>query len=99
MLFQLLIVPLALAAIAFGLAARRYNLARADAAGTYEIDCPRDGQKATVTFDVNRAARTEAFGIPRHLRLTSCTFWPERGGCDQHCIKQVAPGHTHVRHA
>lgn len=99
MLTQLVAVPLALAAIAFILAGRQYRLALSDAEGSYEIRCPRDGRRATVTFDVKSAARTEAFGIPRHLRLRSCTFWPERGGCDQHCIKQVAPGHTHVRHA
>jgi hypothetical protein len=99
MLIQLLIVPLALAAVAFILSAREYRVALADAQGSFEIVCPRDQKRATVTFDVRRAARTEAFGIPHHLRLQTCTFWPERGGCDQHCIKQVAPGHTHVRHA
>ena len=99
MLTQLLIVPLALAFVGFVLSAREYRRALADAGGAYDIVCPRDGRTATITFDVKRAARTEAFGIPHHLRLTSCTFWPERGGCDQHCIKQVAPGHTHVRHA
>jgi hypothetical protein len=99
MLLQLLIVPLAFAAIAFILAAREYRIALADAQGTYEIVCPADGRRAEVVFDAKKAARTAAFGIPHHLRLHSCTFWPERGGCDQHCIKQVAPGHTHVRHA
>jgi hypothetical protein len=99
MLLQLLIVPLALAAAGFILAAREYRIALADAAGTYEIVCPRDSHRATVTFDTKKAARTAAFGLPHHLRLTSCTFWPEREGCDQHCIKQIAPGHTHVLHA
>jgi hypothetical protein len=99
MLIQLLTVPLTLAAVAFILAAREYRIALADADGRYEIECPLDGRHATITFDVRRAARTATFGIPHHLGLASCTFWPQRGGCNQHCIKQVAPGHTHVRHA
>jgi len=96
---QLLVVPILLAAAGFFLSGRAYRRALADARGEWEITCPRDGKRATVTFDARRAARTEAFGIPHHLHLTTCTFWPERGGCDEHCIKQVAPGHTHVRHA
>jgi len=99
MLIQLLIVPLALAALGFFLSLREYRIALADAGGSHEIICPRDGRPATIAFDARRAARTEAFGIPHHLRLTTCTFWPEREGCDQRCIKQAAPGHTHVRHA
>ncbi len=99
MLIELLIVPLALGAIGFVLAAREYRIALEDAQGAFEIVCPRDGHPADVSFDVKRAARTATFGIPHHLRLTTCTFWPDRKGCNQRCIKQVAPGHTHVRHA
>ena len=99
MLFQLLIIPLALGAVGFILSFREYRIALADAKGDYQVACPRDGKLARVTFDARKAARTAAFGLPHHLRLTTCTHWPERGGCDQHCIKDVAPGHTHVWHA
>jgi hypothetical protein len=52
------------------------------------VECPELKREATIEFDAPHAALTSAVGRPK-LRLRSCTFWPEKQGCAQSCLKQV----------
>jgi hypothetical protein len=49
------------------------------------VTCPETGQTAEVDLDVARAAAGSAFGRLA-LRVKSCSFWPARAGCAQHCL-------------
>jgi hypothetical protein len=56
--------------------------------GTRVIICPDNGQAAAVTVDAGHAAMTSAGGH-EHLRLESCSRWPEKAGCGQDCLTQI----------
>jgi hypothetical protein len=56
--------------------------------GTRVVVCPESHEMAAIGVDALHAARGAATGQPA-LRLESCTHWPERGGCGQHCLGQV----------
>ena len=53
------------------------------------IVCPENELEAGVVVDARRAAASSLLGVPE-LRLASCTRWPERGGCGQECLSQIA---------
>ena len=53
------------------------------------ILCPETLESAEVTVDAEWAARTALQGH-QEFRLTDCSCWPERQGCDQACAQQVA---------
>lgn len=57
-------------------------------AGGRPVACPEDQQPAVVNIDVRHAAATVMDGRP-DLRLSDCTRWPERAGCDQKCLSQA----------
>jgi hypothetical protein len=59
---------------------RKYN-------GRFAVICPEN--RAEVGVDAGHAARTALKGAPE-LRLTSCSRWPERAGCGQTCLGQIA---------
>jgi hypothetical protein len=63
------------------------------------ITCPENLRPAGVRVDAVHAA---ASGLlePEHLRLSDCSRWPERSGCGQHCLSQIAaaPEGCLVRH-
>ena len=52
------------------------------------IICPETLQLTEVKVDGAYAARTALAGHEQ-LRLTACSRWPERQGCDQACAPQV----------
>jgi hypothetical protein len=53
------------------------------------VVCPDNQALVAVDVDAGHAARSAARG--RHeLRLESCTRWPEKLGCGQECLAQVA---------
>ena len=56
--------------------------------GARVIACPDNQQPAAVTVDARHAAFTAAGGH-EHLRLDSCSRWPEKAGCGQECLKQI----------
>ncbi len=60
---------------------RRFRLARV-------VVCPETGRAAHVTIDARRAAATALAPRP-DLRLTSCSRWPERGGCGRECVERL----------
>jgi hypothetical protein len=66
--------------------------------GTRVITCPETLKPAAVEVDAMHVALTAIEGEP-HLRLKSCTRWPERQDCDQRCLLQVelAPEECLVR--
>ena len=52
--------------------------------GRRVITCPETQEGAAVSVDAMHAAFTG------DLRLSACTRWPERAGCDQACLSQIA---------
>ena len=56
--------------------------------GTRVVACPENEQPAAVTVDARHAALT-ASGGREHLRLDSCSRWPEKAACGQECLKQI----------
>ncbi len=96
MMTTLLMFPLALAILAVAAAWREYRVALRTMPSSLMVICPEDQTRAEVRIDPRLAARAETFAIPLDLRLASCSHWPERGGCDQRCLRQIAPGHTEI---
>src|SRR5215204_6996446 len=93
-LFVCLIV--AAAAVVFYLAAgvayralRRMVSAYMEFRGTRVVVCPETRQHVAVELDALHAA-VSSTEKEAELRLRSCTRWPEREGCDQDCIYQIA---------
>ncbi len=78
-LFILSLIPLVL------LAARTHMRHR----GTRVATCPETDSPAAVQLDVRHATRTGAVG-ETELRVRSCSGWPERQGCGQGCLEELA---------
>ena len=57
--------------------------------GERVIACPETRQPAGVEVDARHAAATALGGAPE-LRLSYCSRWPERAGCGQPCLSQIA---------
>jgi hypothetical protein len=67
--------------------------------GDRVITCPENQRPAGVVVDAAHVAARPFAGSPQ-LRLSSCSRWPERAGCGQQCLSQVAaaPEDCLVRH-
>ena len=57
--------------------------------GIRVITCPGTGQPAAVELAAWRGAIRSVFGRPA-LRIHECSGWPERRGCDQGCVREIA---------
>ncbi len=57
--------------------------------GRRVVTCPENSQPAGVILDARHAAATALTGSPQ-LRLTSCSRWPEKAGCGEPCLGQIA---------
>jgi len=57
--------------------------------GRMVVACPENQSPAGVSLDALHASLT-APGKPAALRLTACSRWPERAGCGQECLAEVA---------
>lgn len=57
--------------------------------GAMVVKCPENQRPAAVSLDATHASLT-APGKPAALRLSACSRWPERAGCGQECLSQVA---------
>jgi len=57
--------------------------------GAMVVRCPETQRAAGVEVDARRAALTPP-GRPADLHLAACTRWPERAGCGQECLSQIA---------
>ncbi len=53
------------------------------------VTCPETRAPAAVNVDAGHAALSAAWDHTE-LRLDQCSRWPERGMCDQPCLKQIA---------
>ena len=53
------------------------------------ITCPETHRPASVRLGTPRAALKILVG-PQRLRLSECSRWPERAGCGQECLSQIA---------
>src|SRR5580704_13760021 len=57
--------------------------------GPMRVVCPETQHSAGVALDTSRATLTPP-GKAAVLHLSACTRWPERAGCGQECLKQIA---------
>jgi hypothetical protein len=66
--------------------------------GTRVVTCPESGTPAAVRVDAAHVAGSAAIG-ELEVRLASCSRWPEKNGCGQHCLSQIeaAPAECVVR--
>ncbi len=53
------------------------------------ITCPETHEPEAVRVDALRAAHWAAVAGEPALRLSTCSRWPERSGCDQACLSQI----------
>ena len=67
--------------------------------GTRLVACPETKRPAAVELDALRAAVTLFGDEPGRFRLANCSRWPEKAGCGQECLSEVArdPGACLVR--
>lgn len=56
--------------------------------GRRMVTCPETGRPASVQADASHAALTSAVGRPQ-VRLSDCSRWPEKIGCDRQCLGQL----------
>jgi hypothetical protein len=57
--------------------------------GPMVVTCPENRHPAGVRLDTRRVALTPP-GKAADLHLSMCSRWPERAGCGQECLSQVA---------
>ncbi len=57
--------------------------------GARVVTCPETQHPVGVALDARHASLT-APGKPAALRLSACSRWPERAGCGQECLSQIA---------
>lgn len=56
--------------------------------GARLITCPENRQYAGVRLNSRRVLASGLVSAP-HLRLSSCSRWPERASCGQDCLSQI----------
>jgi hypothetical protein len=56
--------------------------------GRRVVECPETQKPAGIVLDAGHAALTALSNSPQ-LRLSTCSRWPERGGCGQECLNEV----------
>jgi hypothetical protein len=57
-----------------------------------QVQCPELMSPAWIKLDARYAVRRRVFG-ESGVRIGYCSRWPERAGCDQHCLEQVEAPH------
>lgn len=57
--------------------------------GVRVVTCPETKRPAAVLVDAGHAAVSAAWDHTE-LRLEQCSRWPERGHCEQPCLKEIA---------
>jgi hypothetical protein len=67
----------------------RFLSAYAKARGQRVVKCPETKAAAGVEVDAKGAAMA-ALGGKHQLELSACTRWPERAGCGQECLQEIA---------
>jgi hypothetical protein len=66
--------------------------------GLREVSCPETMEAVLVRVHVTRAIASRVSG-GNDLPLKACSRWPDRQGCNQACVSQIAasPGGCRVR--
>ncbi len=82
-------VILAIALVFVALVASRQARAWFRYRGARVVTCPETRKPAGVEVDARHAAGSALLGAPQ-LRLSSCSRWPERAGCGQPCLSEIA---------
>jgi hypothetical protein len=82
-------VVIAVALVLFSIAIVRLLSAWNAYRGQRVVTCPENTRPAGVTVDTGHAAATCLTGKPE-LKLSSCSRWPERAGCGQACLSEIA---------
>jgi hypothetical protein len=54
-----------------------------------DVICPENGEPALITADAAYVAMRSVVGMNR-FRLTGCSRWPGRAGCNQNCLNRLA---------
>jgi hypothetical protein len=54
------------------------------------VTCPQTHGVAEVSLSTGLAALGAAVGRPV-IRVKNCSLWPERKGCDEHCVSENWP--------
>jgi hypothetical protein len=57
--------------------------------GKRVVTCPENHRPAGVALDVGHAVMS-GLGFRTDLRLSECSRWPEKAGCGQACLAQIA---------
>jgi hypothetical protein len=57
--------------------------------GARVVTCPENHRRAGVQLDARRAAVTGLYK-GQELHLSACSRWPEKAGCGQECVAQIA---------
>jgi hypothetical protein len=57
--------------------------------GPRAITCPQNQNPAGVRINARHAVSTGLLKTPE-LRISACSRWPERAGCGQECLSQIA---------
>jgi hypothetical protein len=82
-------VVIAIALVFTAIVVGRLALAWRKYSGKRVIECPDNQQPAGVVVDARHAALSAALGASE-LRLSACSRWPEKAGCGQPCLSQIA---------
>ena len=72
-----------------GIALMRLAALYAKYRGKRIVTCPENQRPAGVALDASHAALS-GLGLRTDLRLSTCSRWPERAGCGQECLSQIA---------
>ncbi len=78
-------IAVVFAAIVLGRQARAWRKYRTP----FVVTCPDNHEHAGVEVDARHAAATALLGSAE-LRLDGCSRWPEKAGCGQPCLSQIA---------
>ena len=82
-------IALAIAAVVLAIASIRLIGVFLRYSGDRVVACPENQKPAGVSLERGRIVLA-AVGASSHLRLASCSRWPERAGCGQECLAQIA---------
>ena len=88
LLLVVIATALAILGIAAGIWVRRVLSAWLTFQNHFVVACPSDQKASGVAIDGAHAAWTAGLG-KTDLRLSGCSQWPERAGCDQRCREQI----------
>lgn len=76
------LIILGIASVEFLNAVDRYR-------GPRVVTCPADGKRVGIEIDAKHAAASAVRGRGEDYKVTKCTSWPDRAGCEEGCTRQL----------